>query len=47
MFLPGLLLVALVLISACATDKEYNARPNVLLLYMDDLLPQLGCCVQC
>ncbi len=43
MFLPGFLLVALVLVSACATDKEYNAKPNVLLLYMDDLRPQLGC----
>ncbi|WP_289055408.1 sulfatase [Carboxylicivirga marina] len=43
LFLPGILVVVLVLVSACATNKEHNAKPNVLMLYMDDLRPQLGC----
>jgi arylsulfatase A-like enzyme len=38
------LLACFIGISACTqTSKEQNAKPNVLLLYMDDLRPQLGC----
>jgi len=38
-------LLILMLVSACSGNQKNNerTRPNVLLLYMDDLRPQLGC----
>lgn len=37
-----LLLACVIVISACThTSKKHNTKPNVLLLYMDDLRPQL------
>ncbi|NPA37409.1 MAG: sulfatase [Chlorobi bacterium] len=39
-----LYILAITILFACHTRKENNTgRPNVLLIYMDDLRPQLGC----